>query len=67
MKVESQKPKGREDVIEELNATIETTTLAEKVSSIPPAKIAFGSVVILLTLIRVCFPFFCQDLLQVHT
>jgi len=67
MKTESQKPKGREDVIEELNATIETTTLAEKVSTIPPAKIVFGSVVILLTLIRVSFSFFCQDLLQVHT
>ena len=67
MKAESQQPKGREDVIEELNATIEATTLAEKVSTIAPAKIVFGSVVILLALIRVCFPFLCQDLLQVHT
>jgi len=66
MKAESQQPKGREDVIEELNATIKATGLAE-VSSIAPAKIVFGSVVILLKLIRVRFPFFCQDLLQVHT
>jgi len=61
MKAESQQPRGREDVIEELNATI--TSLAENVSSIAPTKIVFGSVVILLTLFRVCFPFFRQDLL----
>ena len=68
MKVESQQPEGREGAIEALTAAIsETTNLADKVSCIPPAKIIFGSVTALLTLIRVCFLLLCHDLLQVHT
>jgi len=67
MKAESQKPKWREGTAERLNAAIEATNLAEKVSSIAPAKAVFGSINILLTLIRVRPPFFCPDLLQVHT
>jgi len=67
MKAESQRPKGREDAIEALNAAIKATDLAEKVSCIVPVKIAFGSASILLTMIRVCLPFSRQDLLQVHT
>jgi len=67
MKAESQQPKGREGVIEELNTAIEATTLAEKASPIAPAKIVFGSVGILLTQIRVCFLYLCNDLLQAHT
>jgi len=67
MKPGSQQPEGREDAIERLNAAIEATNLAEKVSSIAPAKIVFGSTSTLLAQIRVCFPFFCKDLLQVHT
>ena len=68
MKAESHQPEGREDPIEALIAAIsETTNLADKVSSIPPAKIVFGSVTALLTSIRVCFLLLCHDLLQVHT
>jgi len=67
MKAESQRSKGREGAIDSLNAAIKATDLAEKTSCIAPAKIAFGSASIFLTLIRVCLPFFCQDLLQVHT
>jgi len=67
MKAESQRSKGREGVIEALNAAIKVTDLAEKTSCIAPAKIAFGSASILFTLIKVCLPFFCQDLLWVHT
>jgi len=66
MKAESQRPKGREDASEVLNAAIKDTDLAEKTSCIAPAKIAFGSASILLTLIRVCSPFFYRDLLQAH-
>lgn len=66
MKTESQRPKGREDAIETLNAAIRATDLAEKTSCIAPAKTAFGSASILLTLIKVCFPFFRQDLPRVH-
>ena len=48
MKTESQRPNT-----ETLNAAIEATNLAEKVSSIAPAKAVFGSVHALLTQIRV--------------
>jgi len=67
MKAGSQQPEGREGAIERLNAAIEAANLAEKVSSIAPAKIAFGSTGILLVLIRVCFLHLCTDLLQAHT
>jgi len=50
MKTDSQRPSEREA---DLNATIKTLDLA-KTSSILPAKAVFGSVVTLLTTIRVC-------------
>ena len=49
-----------------LNAAIEVLNLAEKISSIAPAKVVFGSVNILLVTIRVCFPLFHNDPLRVH-
>jgi len=69
MKTESpgQRPKGREGTLESLDTTIEATNLAEKVSSIAPAKVVFGSVNALLIQIRVYFLFFCHGLLRVHT
>ena len=67
METKSQKPKWREGVIQEFNAAIEATNLAEKVSSIAQAKAVFGSVNTLLTLIGVFFLFLCHGLLQIHT
>ena len=68
MKTESHQPEGPKGPIEALTASIsETTNLADKVLCIPPAKIVFGSVAALLTLIRVCSLLLCRDLLQVHT
>jgi len=70
MKAKSQQSEGREGPIDSealIAAISETTNLADKVSCIPPAKIAFGSVTALLTLIRVCLLLLCYDLLQVHT
>jgi len=68
MKAESHQPEGSEGPIDPLIAAIsETTNLANKVSCVPPAKIIFGSVTALLTLIRVCFLPLCYDPLQVHT
>jgi len=67
MKNKSQQPKGREGATEELNTAIEATNLAENLSAIAPAKIVFGSVGTLLTVIRVCFLLLCNDLLQAHT
>jgi len=66
MEAESQRPKGREDTISTLNEAIETLNPL-KISSFPPAKAVFGSVSVLLALIRVCFLLSCNDLLQVHT
>ena len=66
MKAESQHPKGREGAIEALNEAIEGLNLV-KVSCIAPAKTVVDSVSTLLTLIRVRFPSFCQNLLQVYT
>jgi len=60
MKAESQRPEGREGTIGRLNAALEAMSLAEKVSSITPAKIVFGSVGVLLALIKVCFLLLCS-------
>jgi len=57
---ESQRPKGRVGTVSALNAAIEAANLAEKVSSIAPAKVVFGFV-------RVCFLLLCNNLPQVHT
>ena len=66
MKNESQQSKGREGATEELNTAIEATNLAENLSIIAPAKTVFGSVAILLTMIRVCFLLLRNDLLRSH-
>ena len=67
MKTESQRPKGREGTPEALNTAIEATNPAEKVSSIAPAKVVFGSVNALLIQIRVRFLLLCHGLPRVHT
>ena len=60
MKAESQRPKEREGAILALDATIEVLNLAKEVSSIAPAKAVFGSVSVILAMIRVSFlPVFC--------
>ena len=55
----------REDTVSALNASIEALGLAENVSSITPAKVVFGSVNSLLTMITVCPPPY-NDPRQVH-
>ena len=67
MEAESQQPKGREAAISALNEAVEAMNLAEKISTITPAKTTFGSVSTLLTLIRVCFLPSCNDLLRIYT
>jgi hypothetical protein len=66
MDAEFQRPQGQEDTILVLNEAIEASNPA-KVSSFPPAEAVFGSVSVLLTLIRVRFLLSCNDLLQAHT
>ena len=53
MKADSQRPKGRKGAVLVLNAAIEALNLAKELSSITPAKAVFGSVVVVLTMIKV--------------
>jgi len=53
MEAESRRPKGRENTISALNGAIETLNIAKEVSSIAPAKAVFGSVSVILAVIRV--------------
>jgi len=66
MEEKSQRPRDREGVISLLNATIEALNLAKEISSITPAKAAFASVSVLLTMTRVRFFFFRDGPLQIH-
>jgi len=54
MTTESQQPKNREGALSALNVAIDIVNLAKEVSDVTPAKAAFGTVGILLTMIRVC-------------
>lgn len=55
----SQRPKGRDGVLSTLNVAIDVLNLAKDFSGVLPAKAAFGSVGILLTMIRVSPFSFC--------
>lgn len=54
MEAKPQQPKGRDGTLSSLNIAIEAMNLAKEVSSITPAKAVFGSVSILLTMVKVC-------------
>ena len=68
MKVEShiQPPKDRQSTISALNVATGALDLAEKSSTITPAKATFGTVSALLATIRVCF-LLSNDLLRIDT
>ena len=53
MDANSQQPERRDGALSALNAAIEAMNLAKEVSSVTPAKAVFGSVGVLLTMIRV--------------
>ena len=53
MTTNSQRPKGRENAVSLLNAAIDAMDLAEKISSITPAKAVFATVSVILTMIKV--------------
>jgi hypothetical protein len=63
----SKRQKRRDNAISLLDAAIETMNLAKEISSVTPAKAVFGTVGVLLTMIRVRFPLFSDHLLQAHT
>ena len=50
-----------------LNAAIEALNLAKEISSVTPAKAVFGSVSVLLVMIRVRFLGSCGSWLMIHT
>ena len=53
MEGKSQRPKEREGIILALKGTIEAMNLAKELSSITPAGTVFGSVSVVLTMIKV--------------
>ena len=53
MVTKPQRTKRQDNAIPLLNAAVEAMNLAKEVSSMTPAKAVFGSVSILLTMIRV--------------
>ena len=53
METESQQPKEQEGALSALNGFIEVFNLAKEISSNTPAKAVFGSVSVLLAMIRV--------------
>ena len=57
--------KGQENILSSLNVAIDFLNLAkDSCGSIPPAQAVFGSVSILLTMIKVRFPLFSDDPFQ---
>ena len=67
MATKTQRPKGRDGALSSLNIAIDGLNLAKEVSSITPAKAVFGSVAILLTMIRVSFLLFYHEMSQAYT
>jgi hypothetical protein len=67
MAANPQRPKGRDGALSSLNMAIDALNLAKDIIDIAPAKAAFGSASVLLTMIRVRFVPFCNDGLEVHT
>ena len=62
----SQQPKGQDATISALNLAIDGLNILKEVSSIEPIKTVFGSVIALLTMIRVRFLLSCDDELPAH-
>ena len=62
-----QQLKGRDGILSSLNMAIEGLNLAKEVASITPAKAVFGSVSILLTMIRVGLSLVCDEMFRAHT
>jgi len=66
MATKTQRPKGRENAVSLLNAAIDAMDLAEKISSITPAKAVFATVSVLLAMLKVCFLLFRDEVSRVH-
>ena len=55
MDADAKRQERRDIALSSLNVAIETLNLAKEVSSITPAKAVFGSVSVILTMIKVDF------------
>ena len=62
----SQQPEGHDTVLSSLNLAIDGLNLTKEVLSATPAKAVFGSVAVLLTMIRVLL-LFCDGMFRAHT
>ena len=56
MSTKSQRPKRPDAILSSLNAAIDAMNIAKDVLGMTPAKAAFGTVSVILTMIRVGFP-----------
>ena len=66
MEGKSQRSKGRDRTLSSIDIAIEAMNLAKEVSSITPAKAVFGTVSVLLAMIRVCLLLSYDEMLRVH-
>ena len=66
MDTNSQRTKGRDGVLSSLNMAITALNLTKDISGIAPAQAVFGSVCVLLTMIRVHFIPFSDETFRVH-
>ena len=66
MAAKSQRQNRQYNVLPLLTAAIEAMNLAKELSSATPAKAVFGTVGILLTMIKVRFYLFLDNPLRVH-
>jgi len=55
MSTKSRRPKDRDTALTSLNGAIDAMNLAKDAVGVTPAKVVFGSVVVVLTMIRVRF------------
>ena len=66
MASDSQRSNGHESTLSRLNLAIDVLSVAKDISTIAPAQAAFGSVCVLLTVLRVLAFLFCGDRLPTY-
>ena len=63
----SQQQGDQDGVLSTLNVAIDGLSIAKEIASVTPAKAVFGSVAVLLTMIRVSRLLSCNQIFQIHT
>ena len=67
MTTKAQQPKGRKNALSLLNAAIEAVNVAKNAASGTPAQVAFSAAIVLLTMIKVSFLLFRNEMFWVDT